>query len=173
MNEDNVLIYREQQRFSLLLRWFVYISMALAALLSIMSVSQTASGQASPNILEILIGILVGVGVPIAVAALFVSMRFETKVRSDGLYVRYYPFHIHFRKFSADDLSECYARQYKPIREYGGWGIRCGLFGKGKAYNVTGNMGVQLVFKNGKRLLIGSQKADKLGEAIRQIMESG
>ena len=171
MNEDNVLIYSEQQKFSLLLRWFVYISMALAALLSIMSVSQTASGQASPNILEILIGILVGVGVPIAVAALFVSMRFETKVRSDGLYVRYYPFHIHFRKFSADDLSECYARQYKPIREYGGWGIRCS-FRNGKAYNVSGNKGVQLVLSSGKKLLIGSQKADELETAIRSIMEN-
>jgi hypothetical protein len=172
MNQDKVLIYREQQKFSLFLRWFVYISMIFAALLSILSVWEAASDQVSPNIRQIIVGVLVGTGVPIAIAVLFMYIRFETEVRSDGLYVRYYPFHIHFKKIPPDDLSECYARQYRPIREFGGWGIRYGLFGKGKAYNVTGNMGVQLIFKDGKRLLIGSQKSDKLGEAIRGIMGS-
>jgi len=31
--------------------------------------------------------------------------------------------------------------------------------------------GVQLVFKSGKQLLIGSQRAEELKEAIRSIME--
>ena len=66
-------------------------------------------------------------------------------------------------------MSEYYAREYKPLREYGGWGIRCSLK-RGKAYNVSGNKGVQLVFKNGKQLLIGSQKAEALEEAIRSII---
>jgi hypothetical protein len=39
--------------------------------------------------------------------------------------------------------------------EYGGWGIKYGKMGK--AYNVSGNRGVQLEFTDGKRLLIGSQ----------------
>jgi TATA-box binding protein (TBP) (component of TFIID and TFIIIB) len=34
---------------------------------------------------------------------------------------------------------------------------------------ISGNKGVQLVFKSGKRLLIGSQKAEELEEAIRSI----
>jgi TATA-box binding protein (TBP) (component of TFIID and TFIIIB) len=49
--------------------------------------------------------------------------------------------------------------------EYGGWGIRCGWHGK-KVYNISGNRGVQLVFKNGKRLLIGSQKPDDFANAL-------
>jgi TATA-box binding protein (TBP) (component of TFIID and TFIIIB) len=44
------------------------------------------------------------------------------------------------------------------------------MFGAGKAYNVSGNKGVQLVFKNGKKLLIGSQKADELAKAIESVM---
>jgi hypothetical protein len=172
MNEDNKLIYREQQRFTLLLRWLVYTSMGLAMLLSILSLREMSSGQGLPGAKEILSAVLVGLGVPIAIVVLFLILRLETEVRSDGLYVRYYPFHISFRKFSPDDLSECHARQYRPIREFGGWGIRCGLFGKGKAYNVSGNKGVQLVFKNGKRLLIGSQKAEEFEEALRKIIES-
>ncbi len=104
-------------------------------------------------------------------SGVFWFLKLETEVRRDGLYVRYYPFHIQFKKFGADDLSEYYARKYRPIWEYGGWGIRCS-FGKGKAYNVSGNKGVQLVFKNGKRLLIGSQRVEELEEAIRSIMAS-
>ena len=61
-----------------------------------------------------------------------------------------------------------YTRTYSPMREYGGWGIR---FGKsGKAYNIKGDEGLQLVFKNGKRLLIGSQKSQELAQAVDSIM---
>ncbi|MHC4114629.1 MAG: hypothetical protein ACYSSL_04835, partial [Planctomycetota bacterium] len=69
-----------------------------------------------------------------------------------------------------DDLSEYYARKYRPLLEYGGWGIGWSLR-KGRAYNVSGDKGVQLVFKSGKRLPIGSQRAEELEEAIRSIME--
>jgi hypothetical protein len=92
-------------------------------------------------------------------------LKMQTEVRNDGLYVRFFPFHIHYKKFTADNISEYHPRTYRPILEYGGWGIRCGWRG-GRAYNVSGNKGVQLVFKNGKRLLIGSQKPNELTQAI-------
>jgi len=37
---------------------------------------------------------------------------------------------------------------------------------KGKAYNVSGNRGVQLELLNGGRILIGSQKPEELVKAI-------
>ncbi|UCG84543.1 MAG: hypothetical protein JSW38_06960 [Dehalococcoidia bacterium] len=173
MNGNGVLIYREEQKFAAWLCWLVYISMGLAVWISVFALKKEFSGQSEPGTLEILLAVIVGIGVPIAIAALFVFLKLETEVRSDGIYIRYLPFHIRFKRFAPEDLSEYYARQYKPIREYGGWGIRCGLFGKGKAYNVSGNKGVQLVFKNGKRLLIGSQKAEELETAIRSIKGGG
>ena len=172
MKDNSVLIYREQQKFAAWLRWLVYLSMALAVWISVFALKKEFAEQSQPGILEILLAFIVGIGVPIAIAVLFVFLKLETEVRSDGVYVRFLPFHIHFKRFATEDLSEYYARQYKPIREYGGWGIRCGLFGKGKAYNVSGNKGVQLVFKDGKRLLIGSQNAEELEQAIRSIVKS-
>ncbi|MHC4187375.1 MAG: hypothetical protein ACYSRQ_04200 [Planctomycetota bacterium] len=68
-----------------------------------------------------------------------------------------------------EDLKECYIRTYRPIKEYGGWGIRYGFGESGKAYNVKGNQGLQLVFENGKRLLIGTQKPKRLLEAVNSI----
>ena len=165
MKENAELMFREEQKFPTWLCWLIYLSMGLAALLNIYALKKVLSEQGSQEILGILMLIIVGIGVPIAIAALFLLLKLETEVRSDGLYIRFFPFHIHFIKFSPDDLSEFYTRQYKPIREYGGWGIRCS-FGKGKAYNVSGNKGVQLVLQNGKKLLIGSQKAQELETAI-------
>jgi hypothetical protein len=165
---ETELIFREEQRFALWLRWLMALSMALVVPLSIFPLTKIPSEQGPPEILLAILLIVAGVFVPIIIAALFWLLKLETQVRPDGLYIRYYPFHIHFKRFTPDDLSEYYARKYKPIREYGGWGIRYS-FGKGKAYNVSGNKGVQLVFKNGKRLLIGSQRAQELKEAIRSI----
>ena len=170
MNEETELIYREEQRFPLWFRWLLVLSMVFAIVLSIFSLPEILSDQSLPDIPPTIPIVIVGICVPIAIAVLFLLLKLETEVRSDGLYIRYFPFHINFKRFTAEDLRECYARIYRPILEYGGWGIKCGR--KGKAYNVSGNKGVQLVFKSGKQLLIGSQRVKELEEAIRSIMES-
>jgi len=171
MNEESEVIYREEQRFSLWIRWLIVLLAVLAVPFNIFLLIKIPCEQGSCDIVASLTLILAGICVPIAVGLLFFVLKLETEVRPDGLYIRFFPFHIRFKRFGAEDLSEYYARQYKPLREYGGWGIRCSLR-KGRAYNVSGNKGVQLVFKSGKQLLIGSQRAEELEEAIRSIMES-
>ncbi len=63
------------------------------------------------------------------------------------------------------DIEKVEARTYKPLREYGGWGIR-GLANH-RAYNVSGSQGVELTLRDGRRILIGSQKAQELALAIQ------
>jgi hypothetical protein len=101
----------------------------------------------------------------IALLLLFKLTRLITEVRYDGLYVRYIPFHIRFRRYRFDEIESFEAIEYRPLRDYGGWGIKRGL--KGWAYNVSGNRGVMLTFRSGKRLMIGSQRAEELEAAIR------
>lgn len=99
--------------------------------------------------------------------SVFVFMiKLETSVTKEGIYVRFFPFLIKEKFFAWDNLVECYIRKYAPIREYGGWGIRYSLFGKGKAYNISGNYGLQLKFKDGKALLIGTNKPEELENAL-------
>ena len=169
MIRDTDNIFREEQKFGLRLRWLVYVSMGMAVVISVFALIKETAPDGSQDTWEMVLAGVVGIGVPIVIAGLFLFLKLETEVRPDGLYVRYLPFHIHFKRFGPEDLSEYYARQYKPIREYGGWGIRCS-FRNGKAYNVSGKKGVHLVVKNGKRLLIGSQRAEELETAIRSIM---
>jgi hypothetical protein len=143
--------------------------MGLSVVISIFALVKESSPDGSQANWEVVLAVAVGIGVPIAIAALFLLLKLQTEVRTDGIYVRFFPFHVHFKRFAAEDLSEYYARQYKPIREYGGWGIRYSLR-NGKAYNVRGNKGVQLVFSTGKKLLIGSQNPEQLEAAIHSIM---
>ena len=168
MLQETEIIFQEEQRFSLWLRWVVYLSMGFSAVITAFAMTKVPASDGSQDNWEIFLAGLVGIGVPIAIAALFLLLKLETYVSRDGIYVRYFPFHIRFKQFAPEDLSEYYARRYKPIREYGGWGIRYSLR-NGKAYNTSGNQGVQLVFKSGKKLLIGSQKPEQLEAAIHTI----
>ena len=99
----------------------------------------------------------------------FLIIRLETIIKEDGIYVRFYPFHSHYRIYTWDSISQAYVREYKPIAEYGGWGMRMGLFGSGPAFNISGNKGIQLVFHDNSKLLIGTQRPDEMTEVLRRI----
>ncbi|WP_455209831.1 DUF6141 family protein [Kaarinaea lacus] len=99
---------------------------------------------------------------------LFYTLRLITEVKEEGLYIRFYPFRTKVIPFNT--IQSCEARTYNPLSEYGGWGIKYGR--SGWAYNIIGDRGVQLVLNNGKRILIGSQKAEELANAIKRFMEA-
>jgi hypothetical protein len=105
---------------------------------------------------------LLAAGTTAALAVLW-NMELVTQVRPGELDVRFWPFAR--RRIPANEIVSCEVRTYRPIREYGGWGVRYG-FG-GMAYNMSGNRGVQLELAGGKRVLIGSQRPEELAAALR------
>lgn len=114
-------------------------------------------------------GLLISAGFTALVSLLIVSFRLETKINEDGVYIRFFPFHLKFKFYSWDFIRKSYLRQYSPLGEYGGWGLRIGLFGKGTAYNVSGNWGLQLEFTNKKKLLIGTARPEELTSTLESI----
>ena len=99
----------------------------------------------------------------------FWIMSLKTEITTEGVSVQFFPFHRKPRFFPWQDMESINVRKYKPLLEYGGWGLRVGLFGKGTAYNVSGNMGIQLEFKNNKKLLIGTQRPEEASIALQKI----
>lgn len=158
--------FEETQRF--IQRWLWILVVLLMIAVWVMSIlwfgSETKQRSLSSDIIVIVSWVLVGACIPV----LLLVMKLETEVRRDGLYVRLFPFHLEFRRFAWPDVKESRARRYNPIREYGGWGIRWGR--GGRAYNMRGDRGLQLVMKDGKRWLIGSQRADELAAAVDKAM---
>ncbi len=90
----------------------------------------------------------------------------ETELDQSNIYVNIRPFLN--RTYAHHDIESWQVRTYKPILEYGGWGIRFGQ--KGTAYNIRGNQGLQLHLTKGKRILIGTQKQEELQRVLRSIL---
>lgn len=163
-NKQNNIIYHEIQKWSLGFRFFLLVLLAATSVFGVFAtVREITDGSSQPA--AVLLILFCGVLVPLGIAYLIWVFRLETEVRTNGLHIRFFPFHRDFKAFRIEDLSEYRSRRYKPLLEYGGWGIRWGF--KGRAYNVSGNQGVQLVFKDGRRLLIGSARPNELVAAIR------
>ncbi|WP_440992080.1 DUF6141 family protein [Haloarchaeobius baliensis] len=107
----------------------------------------------------------------VGVIALFLySLRLETEVRADGLYLRLWPLHRSFRRISWTEINRYESRQYDPLREFGGWGIR---WVPGKiAYNVSGNQGVWIERANAQSVLVGTQHVGEFVKAIDEVYEN-
>ncbi|MDX1544830.1 MAG: hypothetical protein R3214_12880 [Christiangramia sp.] len=103
------------------------------------------------------------------IAVMFWIARLHTRIDKTGISTRFEPYGIFKRSYKWNDISKVYVRKYKPFMEYGGWGIRGSK--KSKAYNVSGNMGIQIITKKGERLLIGTQKPTAAEKVIKRYHE--
>jgi hypothetical protein len=100
---------------------------------------------------------------------LMVEARLTVRVDAENIHVHFFPFVK--KDIPLADIASWEARTYRPIAEYGGWGVRKSWDGCNSAYNTQGDRGVQLVFIDGNRLLIGSQRAEEFAAAITQAKE--
>jgi hypothetical protein len=94
-------------------------------------------------------------------------MRLKTRVDGQGV-------HLHFvllrrRSVPFAEITGCEVVDYRPLRDYGGWGIRRGR--GGWAYNVSGSRGVRLELSDGQHLLVGSRRPEQLHAAIEAWRE--
>jgi hypothetical protein len=94
----------------------------------------------------------------------FLSMNLQTIIKKDGIYVKFFPFHLSYKKYKWEEIKQASVRKYSPLSEFGGWGVR-GV-SDNKALSVSGKLGLQLEFENGKKLLIGTQKEEELIKAL-------
>ena len=163
---NSTVLFREVQRFRQWWLWFLIsigpLTIWLATYRRFVRGERTGT-RPTPDNLLLLLWLLIGIGLPL----LFFTARLVTEVRSDGLYLRFFPFHRTFLRFPVDSIKHSEARTYSPIKEYGGWGIRYSW--NGKAYNVSGNQGVQFELHGGKRFLVGSQRPLEFINALRAV----
>lgn len=110
-------------------------------------------------------GLIITAFFTVGITAFLLSLRLDTRVRHDGIEVRFFPF-AH-KKYFWGTVAKAYIRQYRPIREYGGWGYR-GL-NKNRAFSMSGDMGLQLEFNDKTKLLIGTRRPAELEDALRKM----
>jgi len=100
----------------------------------------------------------------IAILAAVATLRQTTTVTADSVTVRFGLFYK--TRIPLAEIRQAEAVEYRPIADYGGWGIRG--FGRKRALNTRGNRGVLLTRADGSTLLIGSQKPRELLQAFSQ-----
>ena len=105
----------------------------------------------------------------ILITALFGTSRLETKIDKTGIYVRFLPLLRKWRFYDWNEIKHVHVRKFSPLLEYGGWGLRIGIMGQGKAYIISGNQGLKIELKSGKKLLIGTQKEIELKEFLNTL----
>ena len=162
------LLHREVQYFRQVWLWAIVLGVAGLAIYGLVEqliLEGPFGSHPAPDVLVLIIGIVFGLGLPI----LFYRASLTMEVTREDIQYRFFPFHVSTQKIPLAGVKTCEVVTYSPLRDYGGWGIRSGS--KGKAYNVSGNRGVQLELSNGKRILFGSQKPEKLAAAVVSAMK--
>ena len=151
-------IFKEEQRFTQI--WLIL----LLTFSAIVPIAITVKGYLDINstmttneLLLTIIGIIVSI-------SLIFFFKLSTRIDEKGIHYQFFPIHFSMKLIPWNEISKAGTRTYLPISEFGGWGLRGGFFfnkGKEKAINVSGDIGIQLILKNGKKLLIGTQKREE------------
>ncbi len=155
---DEVQEFAEVQNFDQIWLWVI-----MGIQLFIIMVPLILTGQSWWSIAIALVAVVLSM-------ALLGSLRLNTWMDAEGIHYKMKLFHWKVRTIPWDEIDQIYVREYSPVKEYGGWGIK---YGKGGwAVNVRGNQGIQIKKKDGKRTLIGTQKPDEAAAylASRQLL---
>lgn len=162
---ENKIFFSERQRFKQIWLWIILLGINgffIFGLIKQVILEKQFGDKPMSDI-----GLFIVTTLTLFLSFLFFNLRLETKIKTDGIYVRFFPFQLNFKHYPWDRLNQSFVRKYNPIGEYGGWGLR-GL-GKNKALNVSGDKGIQLITKDGSKLLIGTNKADEATETLKRL----
>ena len=145
------MIFREAQKFT---QWWVWLILLLPVIF-LLSVEDSNYNFGTLILIVIII--------------LFYLIELRVSVNSQGIHYQFFPFHLKSYIIKNNEIKKIEALKYRPLSDYGGWGIRYAF--KCKCYNVKGNLGVKVFLKNGSYVLFGSQKNKELARALKQIIQ--
>lgn len=171
------IYFSEVQKFSNPGLWIfipVVFTIAIAPTLVILYsqlVLDLPYGENPTNTMSLILILVILMIMCIGTLLLFKKMKLVVEIKSDGVYYRYPPFILKSKRFLKSEIDTFEIRKYKPIKEYSGWGIRNSWGRYGSAFNVKGNIGLQLYLKNGKKVLFGTQRPDALKKAMHKMMK--
>lgn len=144
-------LFTEKQRFNQWWLWLLLaVSLAVPAILLFKEASEKSGGFS-------------GLIIILSVIILFVILRMTTVVTKEKIQLTYFPFVN--KTINLADIETMKVINYGFV---GGWGIRFWTQ-YGTVYNVRGNKGLHIKFKNGKQLVIGTQKPQELEKVVEQL----
>ena len=157
-------IFKEQQRFTQ--TWLIILlAMSIIVPIGIM-IQEYAKENSKMTTNEF---VLTLVGILVSVLCIF-FFKLTTRIDEKGIHYQFFPFHFSARLINWTELKSANTRMYHAITEYGGWGLKTSFLSrkkKGISYTVSGDLGIQLVCKNGKKILIGTQLLNEANAVLK------
>ncbi|ELR69231.1 hypothetical protein C900_05302 [Fulvivirga imtechensis AK7] len=98
------------------------------------------------------------------------SGKLEVEVTSTAVRYRFFPFIPGWKILKRKDIANYEVRKFNLLKDFGGRGYKSKP-GSGKAISVKGNKGLQLTLKNGKILLLGTQKPREIKQAMDRLVK--
>jgi len=148
-------VFIENQRFN---QWWLFVILAIPLVSVFVAFISKEENELSKSELIIFLASLIF----ITLIDIFIfSIQLKTRIDENGVHYQFFPFNLKLRLIPWNEIENCYCRKYKPISEYGGWGFRV-TSRNGKALNIKGEMGIQIILKNDKKLLLGTQKPNEV-----------
>jgi Family of unknown function (DUF6141) len=165
--------FNETQRFKIKWAWLAVIAingLFIYAIVQQVILGKSFGTRPAPDFVLILVEIFL-----LLLLLFIVSIKLKTVYTDEGIAYRFFPLQFKYKIIHWHELSDAYIREYNSLLEYGGWGIRYGSSKKGNAINTSAscNKGLQLQFKNGKQLLIGTKNPVALQQVVDEIMAAG
>lgn len=147
-------LFTEKQRFN---QWWLWLLLAVSSVVPIVIwyKEYTNNATSSSNLSTLFILFLVSI--------LFVVMQMKTVVSQENIQLTYSPFV--WKTINLSDIETIKVINYGFV---GGWGIRFWT-SYGTVYNVRGNKGLHIRLKNGKQLVIGTQKPQELEKVVELL----
>lgn len=173
----NKTLFQEEQNFSNPGLWifvavvFTFVLAPTTLTIYNQAILNKPVGEESTSTSGLIVMVILFTMMLLGTIVLFKKMKLLTQVRSEGLFYRYPPFIIKWNSIKKEEIGTYELRKYKPIHEYSGWGIRNNWSKSGRAFNVSGNIGLQLYLKNGKKVLFGTKRGDAMLHAMHKMMK--
>lgn len=173
------LPYREVQGFlpwdpwmsqALVLMWAIIPTITILVVVALFLMGRKKKnkkkrrGKQVAGVVAFVLSLMALLALPIP--AMLILPELTIEVDRTEIRAQLWPFQLSPERFPVTNIATHSVRTYDPVGEYGGWGMRSGA--QGRAYNARGNEGVQLVFRDGSRMLLGSQRPDELDAALAQ-----
>ena len=156
-----MIVYREEQNFD----WRVYVLLSLVLLTCWSIVPFIPVSNTTRTVLVLASGI-------VPTFLLLCLLRMTTEVTPTGIVVWFGWIPTYRRAVPIDGVTLVEVITYRPLRDYGGWGIRYGRDGE-HVMSARGDQGVRIHMTDGSRLVIGTQRPTELAQAIQGAVRPG
>jgi len=164
VGKNRYVVYEETTHLPL---WVTAVLIAVILASSWPLVSVVRAAGAGP----VSAGAWIGAGTPALLIAAMYGLfgKMTTQVRRTSVRIAFGYIDLIEKVIPFDEIEDAEAMRYRPIVEFGGWGIRWGWGRSKRAWTLSGNEALVLHLTDGTHFYVGSEHPERLLTALRGV----